>query len=151
MRNPNERVTEARCSPSGCSQIREYYRFRAGIHLSVLGVVLPQRTRISGPGLFRHRTHLDRFPRTQTVPAFRRRGFHLCHHQCTCQRDLGAMKAKERDLGRSSGMITQIISTTFWLYIGGIILLALFQAMPAAAYLRGKNRDGSNGGDRHVP
>jgi hypothetical protein len=67
-----------------------------------------------------------------------------------CRGILGAMKAKERDLDRSSGMITQIISTTFWLYIGGIILLALFQAMPAAAYLRGKNRRGFNGGDRHV-
>jgi hypothetical protein len=62
---------------------------------------------------------------------------------------LGAMKAKERDMGRSSGMMTQIISATFWLYIGGIILLALFQAMPAAAYLRGKNRSASEKGDRH--
>jgi hypothetical protein len=60
------------------------------------------------------------------------------------------MKAKERDLGRSSGMMTQLISTTFWLYIGGITLLALFQAMPAATYLRGKNRVGSEKGDRHA-
>ena len=59
------------------------------------------------------------------------------------------MKAKERDLGRSSGMITQIISATFWLYIAGLGLLALFQVMPAAAYLR-RNRRSFKGGDRDV-
>ena len=111
---------------------------------------LPQCTRISGPGLFRHRTHLDRFPRTQTGLAFRRRGVRLCPHSwIRAAGVLGAMKGKERDLGRSSGMITQIISATFWLYIAGLGLLALFQVMPAAAYLR-RNRRSFKGGDRHV-
>jgi hypothetical protein len=60
------------------------------------------------------------------------------------------MKAKERDLDRSSGMITRMIPIAFWLGMSGIALLGLFQAMPAAAYLRQKNRGNSEGGDRHV-
>jgi hypothetical protein len=59
------------------------------------------------------------------------------------------MKANERDLGRSSGMMTRLVSITFWLYIGGLGLLALFQMMPAAAYLR-RGRVRFKGGDRHV-
>ncbi len=60
------------------------------------------------------------------------------------------MKANECDLGRSSGMVTRIISTTFWLYVGGILLLMLFRMMPAMAYLRPGNRGGLRRGGRHV-
>ncbi len=37
-------------------------RFGPDLSFSVLCLFVPQRTRISGPGLFRHRTHLDQFP-----------------------------------------------------------------------------------------
>jgi hypothetical protein len=46
--------------------------------------------------------------------------------------------------------MTRLISITFWLYIAGLGLLALFQTMPAAAYLRRRGQVGFKGGDRHV-
>ncbi|WP_157439996.1 hypothetical protein [Terracidiphilus gabretensis] len=46
-------------------------------------------------------------------------------------------------------MMTRIIPMAIWLGMSGIALLALFQAMPAAAYLRAKNQSRSERGDRH--
>jgi hypothetical protein len=59
------------------------------------------------------------------------------------------MNVNDRDLGRSSRMMTRMIPMAIWLGMSGIALLALFQAMPAAAYLRAKNQSRSERGDRH--
>jgi hypothetical protein len=59
------------------------------------------------------------------------------------------MKSK-KDPGQVMGIAARVVPIVFWLYVGGVGLMALFQAMPAAGYLRQKGQRGPAGGDRYV-
>jgi uncharacterized membrane protein YuzA (DUF378 family) len=56
------------------------------------------------------------------------------------------MKGKTRNSGWNSGIETHLVTIAFWV----VGLVALFQMMPAAAFLRQRRWGSALEGDRHV-